>query len=109
MATTAQHIATRNDSDLLERVVAAAEQAGIPNATQWAQLNIGSLITIPVEGTQTISDVYSYAMEVRQNAVNALPPLPGINPGAVTDTHLAAAIKVAITPETEPTPPDATI
>lgn len=44
MATTAQHIAARNDADLLARFIAAAEQAGIENAQQWAEANRGRLV-----------------------------------------------------------------
>jgi len=104
MATTSQHIATRNDPDLLERFVAAAEQAGITSARSWVEFNMGQLATVKVDGEQTVADVYAYAMEVRQNAVNALPPLPGINPGAVTDAHLVSAISAvhATDPTTTP-------
>ena len=84
----------------MERFVAAAEQAGVPDAQRWVEFQIGQLVTIPVEGTQTVADVYAYASETRQQQVAALPPLPGLNPGAVTDAHLAAAIAVVNTAST---------
>lgn len=97
--TTAQHIAARNDSDLKERLVAAAEQAHVDNPQLFVDQNIGRLISTPIEGDSTITTVHAYANEVRKAAVAALPPAPGLNPGAVTDTHLAAAIQAVWNPE----------
>jgi len=97
--TTAQHIATRNDPDLMDRLVAAAEQAHIPQPASFVQMNIGRLISTPLNGQETITTTYAYASEVRQQAVDALPPLPGVNPGAVTDTQLAQAIQAVWEPE----------
>lgn len=96
MATTAQHIAARGDSDLLQRLIATAEMEGIPSAANWVQSNMGRLISTPVEGEQNIADVYAYAYETRQQQVSALPPLPGVNPGAVTDEHMKTAIQSLI-------------
>ena len=97
--TTAQHIEARNDEDLKERLVAAAEQASVDNAELWVSQNIGRLISTPVDGASTITTVHAYAADVRRAAVAALPPAPGLNPGAVTDTHLAAAIQAVWNPE----------
>ncbi len=97
MASTAQHIAARSDADLLARFIAAAEMdgsLGTDDVSSWVQRNLGALITAPVDGTTTVTDVYAYALDVRNTALAALPPLPGINPGAVTDIHLATAIGV---------------
>jgi hypothetical protein len=96
MATTTQHINTRNDPDLLDRFIAAAEQANVENASAWVQANIGQLICVTVDDTKTISDVHAYAAETRQKYVDATPPRPGANLGAVTDEHLAAAISATI-------------
>ena len=93
MATTAQHLAARSDPDLLQRLIAAAEMANIPSASTWVQANLGALLGAPVQDNQTISDVRAYADTVRQNAINAIPPAPGLDPAAVTDTHLYAAIQ----------------
>jgi len=65
MATTAQHIAARNDTDLLARLVAAAEMA---------------------EAHRAIADVHAYA-------VSQQPPPPGANPAAVTDAQLTTAVQ----------------
>lgn len=98
MATTAEHIAARSDGDLLARTIAAAEMMGVPNATQWVQAHMGILIGVEVSGEQTISDIYAYAMNVRNEQVAALPPLPGVNPGAVTDANLKDAISLMLAP-----------
>lgn len=102
MASTTQHIVARGDADLLQRLIAAAEQAGIPSADRWVQQNMGALISAPVQDAQTIADVHAYASAVRAQAVAALPPLPGADPAAVTDAHLAAAIGVVNTPDQPP-------
>lgn len=96
--TTAQHIATRDDSDLVARLVAAAEQAHIPNPDQFVRGNVGKIISTEIEGATTITAVYAYAAAVRETAVAALPPKPGANPAAVTDTQLAQAIQAVWAP-----------
>lgn len=98
MATTADHIAARSDPDLLARMIATAEQQAIPSATSWVQANMGQLLSIPVEQGQTIADVHAYASNVRKQAVDALPALPGKDPAAVTDNHLETAIQALLTP-----------
>lgn len=92
MATTAQHVAARRDEDLIQRFVAAAEQAGQADAEVWVRAHIGALITAPVSGSTTIADVHAYAAGQRKIAVDALPPAPGADPAAVTDEYLAAAV-----------------
>lgn len=100
MASTADHIAARGDADLLARMIAAAEQEGVPNAQAWVQQNMGQLINVVVEQGQTISDVYAYAYNVRNEQIDALPEAPGKNPGAVTDTHLRTAVEALLVPVT---------
>lgn len=92
MATTTQHINARNDPDLLDRFIAAAEQADVADASRWVQANIGRLVAQDVDGTQVIADVHAYAHDVREAHLAATPPRPGQNLGAVTDTHLVTAI-----------------
>ena len=97
MATTAQHIAARDDADLIARLVAAAEMADITDADQRVRSNLGSLIAVVVQDGQTVADVHAYAADVRRQylaADQALPP--GQNPGAVTDAHLATAVAMLI-------------
>lgn len=98
MASTAQHIEARSDPDLLARLVATAEQAGIPNASAWTQEHMGALICTPVQDDQTIADVRAYAAAVREQAVAALPPAPGFDPAAVTDVHLRTAVDAFFAP-----------
>lgn len=99
MASTNQHINARNDPDLLDRFIAAAEQANVPNASAWVQANMGRLVCVVVEvggegegDDKTVSDVHSYADEVRDAYIAATPARPGANLGAVTDAHMVTAI-----------------
>jgi len=90
--TTAQHIAARNDANLAARLTAVAEQAQIPNAETFVQMNMGRLVSAPIEGDTTVTAVHAYAAEVYRVAVSELPPPPGLNPAAVTDAQLAEAV-----------------
>ena len=102
MATTTQHIITRNDPDLLDRFVAAAEQEGVPDASAWVQANLGALIAAEAEGGQVIADVHAYAYETREAYIAATPERAGASLAAVTDTHLTTAL--AAVRATEPDP-----
>lgn len=93
--TTAQHIAARDDKDLRSRLVAAAEQAHIPNPEAFVEANVGLLISTEIAPGTTLTSVHAYASTVYGEAVAALPPKPGLNPAAVTDTQLAQAIHAA--------------
>ncbi len=99
MATTTQHINARNDPDLLDRFIAAAEQQGFENASTWIQARMGKLVTQEVDGSQTISDVHAYAENVRKEYIENTPQRPGADLGAVTDAHLVAAIGAVQTSE----------
>lgn len=109
MASTADHIAARNDTDLRDRFVAAAEQLGISNNAQnWVEQNKGRLVAVDIAGT-TVTDVHAYAV-----ATYVPTPRPGENPAAVTDDHIRAAIEAvraaentanAVAPEPIPMPP----
>lgn len=83
MATTAQHIAARNDTDLLARLVAAAEMAGVPAAQQWTEAHRGALVAADIGGT-TIADVHAYAVSQQ---------LRGFRTAAVTDAQLTTAVQ----------------
>ncbi|MFF7293234.1 hypothetical protein ACFY9N_11955 [Microbacterium sp. NPDC008134] len=95
-ATTTQHINARNDPDLLDRFIAAAEQAHVDDASRWVQANMGRLVTIDVADGQSVADVHAYAHDIREQHIAATPPRPGANLGAVTDAQLAAAIAVVL-------------
>lgn len=90
--TTAQHIAARDDEDLRARLIAVAEQAHIPNAEQFVMMNLGTLISTELQPGTTITSVHAYAAEQYRQAVEALPPKPGINPATVTDSQLTSVI-----------------
>ena len=76
MATSAQHIAARNDNDLLARFIVVAEQLAVPNAQAWVESNRGRLVATDIGGT-SISDVHAYAV-----ATYVPTPRPGENPAA---------------------------
>src|SRR5699024_9736821 len=75
MATIAEHIAARNDLDLLARLVAAAERAGIDNAQAWAEIHRGALVSTDI-GDTTVADVHAYAVASYEPT-----PRPGEDPG----------------------------
>lgn len=95
--TTAQHIAARDDEDLVARLVASAEQAHVPNPDSFVRMNVGKLISTDIGGT-TVTAVHAYASVVYEQAVAALPPKPGLNPAAVTDEQLAEAVAAVWAP-----------
>lgn len=91
MTSTAAFIACTTDTDLIKRVQAAAQMAGVANGDQWALANLTAICLH--QGTEgAIVDAYAYARDVRNAHVTATPPLPGVNPGAVTDAMLAEAV-----------------
>lgn len=94
MATLSQHIAARNDDDLAERLVAAAEQAGVPQPAQWVEQHRGRLVSVPI-GDTTVADVHAYAVATYNPT-----PRPGANPAAVTDAQLAQAVDAVFNPPT---------
>jgi hypothetical protein len=98
--TTAQHIAARDDADLTARLIAAAEQAHIPNADNFVATQKGRIISTEVGGS-TLTAVHAYAKNAYDEAVAALPPRPGLNPAAVTDEQLAAAVQAVWAPDTQ--------
>ncbi|QGZ16728.1 hypothetical protein PBI_DEWDROP_81 [Microbacterium phage Dewdrop] len=98
MATTSEHIAARDDLDLQQRLIAAAEQLGVTNAQSAVVSNLGRLVatSLPVdeESTTSLANVHAYAAETRRqhlSAPEAMPP--GLNPAAVTDALLEQALR----------------
>ena len=87
MATLAQHIAAKNDHDLLPRLIAAAEVAGIPAAQQWVEQRVGQLVSADVAEGQSVADVHAYAV-----ASYAPTPRPGADDTKITDAHISAAV-----------------
>lgn len=96
--TTAQHIAARDDQDLVARLIAAAEQAHIDNPETFVRNNIGKLISTEIGQDTTITTVHAYASLIRESALAQLPPKPGLDPAAVTDQQLAQAIQAVWEP-----------
>jgi hypothetical protein len=104
-ATTAQHIAARDDIDLIQRFIAKAEMMGLDAPGSFVQNNIATLISVDIDtatpGLQTVTDVYAYAAGIRQAHIEATPPAPGLNPAAVTDEQIEQAINVVRVPPVE--------
>lgn len=100
MPSTTEHIAARDDIDLQYRLIAAAEQAGLENASSRVATALGKLVSQPIEvngETTSLTAVHAYAAAVRKEYLaddRALPP--GQNPGAVTDAHLQAAVMAVL-------------
>ena len=90
MANTAEHLAARNDNDLLQRFIAVAEQKGVPNAQAWVEANRGRLVATNIGGTD-VATVHAYAVATYNPT-----PRPGVNPAGVTDTHLADAVAAVL-------------
>lgn len=96
MTSTNEHISARDDLDLQNRLIAAAEQLDLPNARSAVAQVLGKLVSAPivVNGeTTSLTTVHAYASAVRKDLLEseaAMPP--GLNPGAVTDDHLRAAL-----------------
>lgn len=105
MSTTSEHIAARDDLDLQHRLIAAAEQAGLENASSRVAVALGALVSKPIEvngETTSLTAVHAYAAAVRKEYLaddRSLPP--GLNPGAVTDAHLLAAVQAVLSTPTE--------
>lgn len=104
MPTSAEHIAARDDTDLQRRLIAVAEQAGVPDASRTVMENLGRLVSHEVTvngGATSVTAVHAYAAGVRKEhlaAPQALPP--GLNPSAVTDPLLTAVISAVLGTET---------
>ena len=96
--TTAQHIAARDDANLTARLVAAAEQKHIPNPESFVMSNVGRLVSTEISEGTTLTSVHAYAKGQYDIALAALPLAPGLNPAAVTDAQLAAAVEAVWNP-----------
>lgn len=90
--TTWQHIAARDDDELRQRLIATAEQAGIPQARNFVEQNAGELVSTALTGDTSLGAVYAYAKGQYDIAVAALPKTPGADLTAVTDPLLAEAV-----------------
>lgn len=101
-ATTAQFIAAEGDGDLLGRFIAKAKLMGVDNPQSLIQGNYAKLLTTVVAEGQTVVDVYAYASTSREQYIAAIPPAPGVNPGAVTDAYLETAINAVLPPQETP-------
>ena len=103
MTSTAEHMAARDDRDLIDRFIAAAELLSIPEARTVIVDALPALISqqIEVNGeSTTVASVYAWASSERRKILAsdaALPP--GRNPSAVTDDHLRAAVLAVLSPD----------
>jgi hypothetical protein len=91
VTSTASFIACTTDPDLVRRLQASAQMAGVPNADAWVLANLPALC-LHAGPAGVIVDAYAYARDVRDQHVAATPPPPGVNPAAVTDAMLAESV-----------------
>lgn len=91
MATSAQLISSAADEHLRARIAAMAQAVGYDQV--WTDIRMGQIVAAeiigPDEKPTTIATMYGYAVATW----DATKPLPGMNPAAVTDDAIAAAIK----------------
>lgn len=88
------------DHDLRQRAIAIAAQEGVLLPEAEIAQRIYELVTAPVDDQgNTIASVYEYAATRREEAIAAIPPAPGADPAAITDAHLAYAIRARLAPK----------
>lgn len=95
MATLAEHIAARSDQDLLARITAAAEVAGIPAPAHWASTHAGQIVSTDVEGSN-LATVHAFAVSQYEPT-----PRPGEDPSRVTDSQIEAAVAAVLAGQQE--------
>lgn len=93
MATSAQLISSAADEQLRARIAAMAQAVGHDQV--WTDIRMGQIVAAGITGPDgsptTIADMYGYAFATW----DPTKPLPGMNPAAVTDKAIAAAIEAA--------------
>ncbi len=79
-------VAASKDLDLLERVAAAAAEAGIASPEMWARQYASQIAAQVIDDDSggTLASTYAYA------AASVIPP--GLNPAAVTDPQIRRAV-----------------
>lgn len=95
MTTSSEHIAARDDIDLQRRLIAVAEQNGVPNAASAVASKLGELVSRPIMvGDQETSLTKMHAYAVAQTT-----PPPGANLAIMTDDALRAAVDAVLPAE----------
>lgn len=84
--TLADQIDATRDSDLLARIIAAAQQKDVPNAQQWAESNRGRIVATDLGDGKSLSSEYALAKKAK-----GLPA--GADPEYVTDDQVLAAVE----------------
>lgn len=103
IATSTTIITAVQDHDLRQRAIAIAAQEGVKLPEAEIAQRAYELVTAPVDDQgNTVASVYEYAATRREQAIAAIPPAPGADPSAITDEHLAYAIRARFVPS-EPT------
>lgn len=105
MADSSQLIAAAADQHLRSRLTALLASTGDGTAAGLIEVHMGALVAAPVDGGTCIADMLASATVARSAAIvaraaairaaeeaNPIPPEPGANLAAVTDTHLVAAL-----------------
>ena len=92
-ATSHQIIAASQDADLRARVRALAAQQGLSGTDVDAAMSRLVGVSVPQgTGQTTLAAAYASAALTHRQAVEALPPVPGVNPAGVTDSLIVAAL-----------------
>lgn len=97
MATIEELKNASEDGELRARFEVAITSLGLPlpdaAAKQLVWDNFGRIVGTQIPGAQqNVADVYTYARNVRSEALSAVPPAPGSNPAAVTDENIRAVL-----------------
>lgn len=88
MTSIADLMAASSDTDLRDRVRAAADARGLP--LNWTDLHMGRLVATEIQSggePTSIANVYGYALATYEPT-----PRPGENPAAVLDSMIFDAI-----------------
>ncbi|WP_115728240.1 hypothetical protein [Actinomyces culturomici] len=96
--TSAAIIAARDNSDLKDRARALGATLGMTAVEVDAVWDRVVVADVDNTGTSSIATVFEYAKLTYDQAVAALPPEPGVNPAAVTDTQILHALQGFATP-----------
>lgn len=86
--TSTEIVGALGDGDLRQRIAAIATREGVVDPQQWTTDRLGTIVTMQTAGGETIAGMHGYAASIRQQAIDAIPMPPGLDPAAVTDAAI---------------------
>lgn len=106
MATIQELKNASEDAELRSRFEVAITAIGLnlPDAAarQLVWDNFGRIVGTQIPGAQqNVADVYTYARNIRNDALASVPQTPGSNPAAVTDENIKDVLRHLFLPDTE--------